>query len=183
MKKLLLIVLGVLVLLAAAIVVVPPFINLGAYKARYLPLVEEALGRKVDVGEIRLRIVPEPALRLSGLKVADDPAFSKEPFFAAEQISLRLKLRPLFRGQFQVEEFILEKPLVNLVKKPDDTFNFSDMGKKKEEGAKKEKKETPRKARETARLSEMIPALLRIEGGNLTFQSAGQKPLRIRGLD
>ena len=183
MKKLLLIVLGVLVFLAAAIVVVPPFINLGAYKARYLPLVEEALGRKVDVGEIRLRIVPEPALRLSGLKVADDPAFSKEPFFAAEQISLRLKLRPLLRGHFQVEEFILEKPLVNLVKKPDGTFNFSDMGKKTEDGAKKEKKEPARKTREAARLSEMIPALLRIEGGNLTFQSAGQKPLQIRGLD
>ena len=183
MKKLLLIVLGVVVFLAAAIVVVPPFINLGAYKARYLPLVEEALGRKVDVGEIRLRIVPEPAIRLSGLKVADDPAFSKEPFFAAERISLRLKLRPLLRGHFQVEEFILEKPLVNLVKKPDGTFNFSDMGKKKEDGAKKEKKEPPRKTRDPARLSEMVPALLRIEGGDLTFQSAGQKPVQIRGLD
>lgn len=183
MKKLLLIVLGVSILLALAVLIVPPFINLGAYKARYLPLVEEALGRKVDVGEIRLRIVPEPAIRLSGLKVADSPAFSKEPFFAAERISLRLKLRPLLRGQFQVEEFVLEKPLVNLVKKPDGTFNFSDMGKKKEDGAKKEKKEAPRKPREAARLSEMIPALLSIEDGDVTFQTAGQKPLRIRGLD
>jgi uncharacterized protein involved in outer membrane biogenesis len=184
MRKFLLIVLGVLIVLAAAIVVVPPFINLGAYKARYLPLVEEALGRKVDVvGEIRLRIVPEPALRLSGLKVSDDPAFSKEPFFAAEQISLRLKLRPLLRGQFQVEEFILEKPLVNLVKKPDGSFNFSDLGKKKEDGPKREKKEPPRKTREAARLSELVPALLRIEGGAITFQSAGQKPIQIRGLD
>ena len=183
MKKAPLITIAILVLLSTAIVLVPPLIDLGAYKARYLPLVEQALQRKVDVGEIRLSIVPSPAIRLSALKVSDSTAFSNDSFFTARQIQLRLKLRPLLRGQFQVEEFILEKPALNLLKTPDGTFNFADIGKKKEEVAKKENKEAAPKTKEAAKFSELIPALLRIEEGEVTLQTQGQKPLRIRGID
>ena len=150
---------------------------------RYLPLVEQALQRKVDVGEIRLRIVPAPAIRLSGLRVLDNPGFSKEPFFTAQSVSLRLRLQPLLSGKFEVEEFIVEKPAVNLVKKPDGTFNFADLAKKKEEVAKKEKKEAAPMPKEAARLSQLIPALLRIEDGTITLQTEGQKPLQLSGID
>jgi AsmA protein len=183
MKKVLLIVIGILVLLLVAVVVVPPLIDLGAYKGRYLPLVEQALQRKMDVGEIRLRIVPSPAIRLSGLKVADNPAFSKEPFFTAQEVSLRLKLGPLLGGRFEVDEFILEKPSFNLVKKPDGTFNFADIAKKKEDTAKKEKKDAAPKPKEAARLSQLVPALLRIEEGAVTLQTQGQKPVTISGIE
>ena len=87
MRKILLIAAGILILLAVAVIFVPPLIDLGAYKGRYLPQVEEALRRKVDVGEIRLRIVPSPAIRVSALQVSDNPAFSKDPFFSAEAVS------------------------------------------------------------------------------------------------
>lgn len=183
MRRALLIATVILILLIVAIVLIPPLIDLGAYKGRYLPLVEQALQRKVDVGEIRLRIVPSPAIRLSRLSVLDNPAFSKEPFFTAQSVSLRLSLRPLLKGKFQVEEFIVEKPAVNLVKKPDGTFNFADIAKKKEEGAKKEKKEAAPKPKEVARLSQLIPALLRVEDGAITLQTEGQKPLQIGGID
>ena len=183
MKKTLFIIVGILVLLVVAVILVPPFIDLGAHKGRYLPLVEQALQRKVDVGEIRLRIVPSPAIRLSALQVSDNPAFSKDPFFSAEKVSLRLKLGPLFKGQFQVEEFILEKPVVNLIKKPDGTFNFADMAKKKGETAKKKKEEPAPQTKETINLGDLIPALLRLDQGSVTLQTVGQKPLQIRGID
>jgi uncharacterized protein involved in outer membrane biogenesis len=173
----------ILILLIVAIVLIPPLIDLSAYKGRYLPLVEQALQRKVDVGEIHLRIVPSPAIRLSRISVLDNPAFSKEPFFTAQSVSLRLRLRPLLKGKVQVEEFIVEKPAVNLVKKPDGTFNFADIAKKKEEVAKKEKKEAAPRPKEAARLSQLIPALLRVNDGAITLQTEGQKPLQINGID
>jgi AsmA protein len=162
----------------------PPFINLGYYKARYLPLVEEALQRKVDVEEVRLRIVPSPAIRLTALKVSDNPAFSKEPFFTAKQVRLKLKFWPLLKGQFLIDEFVVEKPVVNLLKQPDGTFNFADLGKKKGAGAEKRTdKESGQKSREPVKLSELIPALVRIEDGDVTLQTKGQKPLRVQGID
>ncbi|HEX2227777.1 MAG TPA: AsmA family protein, partial [Candidatus Binatia bacterium] len=171
---------GILILLAVAVILVPPLIDLGAYKGRYLPQVEEALQRKVDVGEIRLRIVPSPAIRVSALQISDNPAFSEDPFFSAETVSLRLKLMALFSGHFQVEEFILEKPVVHLIKKPDGTFNFADIAKKKEETAKKEKDTT---SEEAVKLGELIPAVLRLDEGVVTLQTVGQKPLQISGVD
>jgi AsmA protein len=183
MKRALIIVAGVLALLIAAIILVPPLIDLGKYNARYLPLAEQALNRKVDVGEIRLRIVPSPAIRLSGLRVADNPAFSSEPFFTAERMSLRLKLGPLLRGRLQAEEFVLEKPVFNLHKNSDGTFNFADIAKKKEDTAKKGKKEAAPKSRESAKFAHFVPMLLRIEDGAITVQTQGQKPLQIRGID
>ncbi|MGH7831906.1 MAG: AsmA family protein, partial [Candidatus Binatia bacterium] len=159
------------------------FINLGYYKAQYLPLVEEALQRKVDVGEVRLRIVPSPAIRLSALQISDNPDFSKEPFFTAGQVRLRLKFWPLLKGQFQIEEFVLEKPVVNLVKQPDGTFNFADIGEKKGEAEKKGDKEGAQKDRQSVRLSELIPAQVGIEQGVVTLRTKGQKPLTVQRID
>jgi AsmA protein len=181
MKRALFIILAVLILLALAVIVIPPFIDLAAYKGRYLALVEQALQRKVDVGEIRLRIVPSPAIRISSLQVSDNPAFSKDRFFTAERISLRLKLGALLMGRFQVEEFIVEKPVIRLIKKPDGTFNFADLAKKKEDTAEKEKKGPA--PREPVKLGELVPAVLRLEQGVVILQTIGQKPLVISGID
>lgn len=180
MKKALLIVAGVIVVLAGTVLLVPPLIDLGTYKSRYLPLVEEALQRKVDVGEVRLRLLPTPSIRISGLNVSDNPAFSKEPFFTAQQIKLQLKFWPLLRGEFQADEFILEKPVISLRKQADGSFNFADIAQKK--GAVKKKEATP-KAQAPAKSARLIPSRLRIEGGEVTLQTKGQKALTIRGID
>ncbi|MBI2149917.1 MAG: AsmA family protein [Acidobacteria bacterium] len=183
MKKAVFIGVGVLAILIVILLLVPPFIDLGAYKARYLPVVEEALQRKVDVGEVRLRIVPSPAIRLSRLNVSDNPAFSKDPFFTAQQVRLQLRLWPLLKGQFHIDEFIVEKPVIHLLKQPDGTFNFADIGKKKPGAQKRAEKEGGQKTKGPNKLSELIPAHVRIEEGDITLQTKGQKPLRVQGID
>ncbi|MGH7770697.1 MAG: AsmA family protein [Candidatus Binatia bacterium] len=183
MKKALWIGIGLLAVVVVAVLLLPFFIDLGTHKARYLPLVEDALQRKVDIGQVRLRIIPAPSIRISALNVADNPAFSKEAFFTAQQISIQLKFLPLLKGQFQVDEFILEKPAVNLLKKPDGTFNFADMGKKGKKEEKVKKKEDAPKAKEPVKFSELIPTKVRLEGGTITLQTLGQKPLKIQGID
>ena len=63
MKKALLVSATLLALLFAAILVVPGFVDLGRFKNTYLPLVEETLQRRIDVGEVRLTLVPTPSGR------------------------------------------------------------------------------------------------------------------------
>jgi AsmA protein len=177
---------GVLLILIAALLVVPPFINLGAYKARYLPLVEQAVRRKVDVADVRLRILPTPSIRVSRLIVADNPAFSEQPFFAAQELRLKLKFRPLLRGVFQVEEFTLENPSVNLIKQKDGIFNFADIAKPKQPPSQEKiPREAPAKTKEPepVRLSELIPSLVSIDHGMLTLQTKGEEPLKLEGID
>ncbi|MGZ8454299.1 MAG: hypothetical protein ACXWZE_19615, partial [Candidatus Binatia bacterium] len=51
-KKGLLIGGGAFAALLTLLLVVPHFVDLGLFKATYLPLVEDALGRRIDVGEV-----------------------------------------------------------------------------------------------------------------------------------
>jgi len=186
MKKIIRISGAILIGLVAAVLVVPHFIDLGIFKRSYLPLVEEILRRRIDVGEVRLNLVPTPSIRLSNLKVSDSPAFPANTFFAAEQLQLRLKFWPLLRGRFEVTEFVLEKPVVNLLKRPDGTFNYSDLADKKgslDRARESKKRASVSKPQESAAMPLIVPRRMRVRDGQLNFQTMGQKPVKINGID
>ena len=171
--------------LAALILVAPHFVDLGLFKRTYLPLVEETLNRRLDVGEVRLSLVPTPSIRLSNLKVFDAPAFSGNTFFAAEQVRLRLRLWPLLKGRFEVTELLLDKPVFNLLKQPDGTFNYSDIaGKKPADGARREtrRKAEPAKPAEPA-VPIVIPQNIGVNGGQVNILARGRAPVQIKGID
>ena len=173
-------------LLIAAIVIVPAFVDLGMFKSTYLPFIEETLHRRVDVDEVRLALVPTPSIRLSSLKVSDGPAFPGNTFFAAERVQLRLKFWPLLRGRFEVTQFILEKPVINLLKPPDGAFNYADLANKKIPPVKKPErghKTSTAKSQEPAALPLVLPSRMSIRDGQLNLETKGQKPLSINGID
>ncbi|MBM4299411.1 MAG: AsmA family protein, partial [Deltaproteobacteria bacterium] len=143
MKKAWWIGLALFVSLAGIVLAVPLFVDLGVFKNTYLPLVEDALGRRVEVGEVRLGLVPAPSIRLANLKVSDGPAFPNNTFFATDQLQLRLRLWPLIRGRFEVTELVLKNPTINLLKRADGSFNYADLAGKKLPVA----KSAPRKAK------------------------------------
>lgn len=177
---------GLVALLVATVLLAPAFVDLGRFKSTYLPLIQEALHRRVDVGEVRLALVPAPSIRLSNLKVSDGPAFPNNTFFAAERVQLRLKLWPLLRGRFEVTQFILEKPVINLLKQPDGTFNYADLADKKLPLAKKserEHKSSAAKSQEPAALPLALPSRMSIRDGQVKIETKGQPPVMINGID
>lgn len=185
MKKIIWISGAMLVFLMVALLITPHFIDLGIFKQTYLPLVEEALHRRIDVGEVRLSLIPTPSIRLSNLQVSDSPAFPDNTFFAAEQLQLRLSFWPLLLGRFEVTEFILAKPVINLLKRPDGTFNYSDLADKRvaiERPRDKKKKSSASKPPEPAAIPLIVPSRMRIEDGQLNVQTVGQKPIQIEGI-
>ncbi len=185
MKKIVGISLGVVFLLLGTLLVIPAFVDLGPFKHTYLPLIEESLQRRVDVGTVRLRLLPTPSIRLSNLKISDSPTFSESVFFAAEQVQLRVKLWPLIRGRFEATEFVLEKPVMNLQKQPDGNYNYADLANHKIPSGQKaeEKKKKPALKSQEPVLPFAVPSRMRIKDGQLNFETRGQKPLSIKGID
>ena len=178
--------LGVILTLLAVILVAPHFIDLGLFKRTYLPLVEDALNRRIDVGEVRLSLVPTPSIRLSNLRVSDNAPFADNTFFAAEQVRLRLKLLPLLRGHFEVTELVLDKPVFNLLKRPDGTFNYSDIANKKAPAAQQRevrKKTEATKPTEAVAVPLLLPRNVSIRSGQVNLITKGQTPVNIKGID
>ncbi len=185
-KRVAWIALGVLTFIFAVILIVPHFVDLGLFKSTYLPRVEEALNRHLDIGEVRLSLVPSPSIRLSNLKVFDGPAFANNTFFSAQQVQLRLRLWPLLHGRFEVSELVLDKPIFNLLKKPDGTIHYSDIaGKNTAPVSRRDvrRRTVAPRAVETAAPPLLIPGKMRVRDGELNVVTKGQAPVKIKGID
>jgi len=173
-------------LLLTALLILPAFVDLGKFKRTYLPLVEDALHRNIDVDNVHLTLIPAPSIRLSNLRVSDSPAFSQNNFFNARQVIMRLGLWPLVRGRFEVTEFVLEQPVINLLKRPDGTFNYSDITGSKFSGTERQhlrRTPSPAKPQDATAIPVILPRRLRVKNGQLNLEGNGQKPVRISGID
>jgi uncharacterized protein involved in outer membrane biogenesis len=185
LKKILLIGGGLFAALLAFLIAAPHFVDLGLFKQTYLPLVEDALGRRVDVGEVHLRLVPTPSIQISKLRVSDSQSFAGNTLFAAQQVQLKLRFLPLLRGRFEVTELVLDKPIFNLLKQADGSFNYSDIAAKKRVAApRREPRKKPEggsKSLEAMPLA--LPSRIRIHDGQLNVATKGQTPVNIKGIE
>ncbi len=178
--------LGVLGCLLALILVAPHFVDLGLFKRTYLPLLEEALNRRIDVDEVHLSLVPTPAISLSKLTVSDSAAFADNTFFSARQIRLKLRFLPLLRGRFEITELVLDKPIFNLLKQPDGSFNYADIGSKKTPViVRREVRKNTETAKptDTAAAYVAIPNRVRVQDGEINVITKGLAPVNIKGID
>lgn len=185
-KKTAWIALALVGILLAFIVVVPHFIDLGVFKRAYLPRVEDALNRRLDVGEVRLSLVPSPSIRLSNLKVSDSPANAENTIFSAEQVHLRLRFWPLLKGRFELSELVLKKPIFNLRREPDGTFNYSAIANKSASAsspASTKKREEALKPKDAVSVPLFIPNNLTIRDGQLNYIARGQTPVNVKGIE
>lgn len=129
MKRLTLTV-GLLLLLLALLVLLAPFlIDLAAYRAQYLPLLEEALGRKVAFQDLRLTFIPRIGVRLTGLAIMDDPAFGQAPFVSVGSLDVGVKLAPLLEKRIEIDAVVLRELVVTLIKNRQGVLNASTVGK------------------------------------------------------
>ncbi len=78
----------------------------------------------IEVAGVRISDykTPEQLEALDGKPVAEDDLFA-----GVKRLSLKLKFLPLLSGNVQVGEFVLDEPVIRLVKYDNGTFNFSDL--------------------------------------------------------
>jgi len=129
MKKLI-IGIGVVIFLVLVLAILLPFIvDLNRYQAQYLPIIEEALNRKVTLKNVRLMIIPRIGVRVSGFTVMDDPAFNAGPFASLASLDVGVKWRPLLSKRIEVEEITLRDPVITVIKDQKGVLNTSTLGK------------------------------------------------------
>ncbi len=101
-----------------------------------LPRVSASLGREVTIGATSLDLFPNPRVRLAGFAVSGRPG---EPgLVEADGLDVSVALWPLLRSlgrQIEVQAVTLEKPVVNLVRGKDGTWNYQGLGGAKEGAA------------------------------------------------
>lgn len=138
---------------------------------------EKTLGRDVAVEEFEVNPW-DVGVRLNGLSVADDPAFSQEPFVRAPSLQINLKLLPLLRKEFQIEKLILRQPVIRLIKNENGQFNFESLG-----GSEKPDKPAEQKKKEGQGLP-IAASLINIDDGEVIYDDKkSDSRLKVDKLD
>jgi len=94
-----------------------------------LQRVSAALGRKIEVAQIKAQLGWGVSADLTGVTVADDPDFSARPFVSASSVSAKLELIPLLARQLRVSKVVLEEPEIRIVRNRLGQLNVSTIGK------------------------------------------------------
>jgi AsmA protein len=113
--------------LIVILLALPLFTNANSFRPTIEVKLSAALGRKVQVGDLRLSIF-SGSLTASNLAIADDPAFSTSPFLTAKTF-LGVEVWPLITSKtLNVISLTIEKPELNLVRNQQGKWNFSTLG-------------------------------------------------------
>jgi hypothetical protein len=106
--------LAILALLLAAFYV--PRIHADGYRERAQAALEKALGRKVEIGEVRFRLLPTPGLAISDVTIGEDPGIGAESAAYVTTLLAVPRLTALLGGPFEFASVELDEASLNLTR-------------------------------------------------------------------
>jgi AsmA protein len=118
----------VVVAIILVLLILPFLIPVNKFRPTIEQKASEALGRKVQLGNLSLSILGG-SLGVDDLSISDDPKFNTGPFVTAKKVKVGVELVPLiFSQQVNVTEITVVNPQVTLLKDPSGKWNFSSIG-------------------------------------------------------
>lgn len=127
MKKIAAILGGIFLVLILVLLLAPFLVDLSFLKSRFLPQVEAALGRSVDVGSVRLSLWPL-GVQLNNVVVRDDPGFSQDDFFRSDSVVVSVRFLPLLQRRVEVDQLLVQRPALHLIQDASGQWNTSTLG-------------------------------------------------------
>lgn len=86
-----------------------------------------ALGRPVDVGWVKLRLLPQPGFDLQNFVVREDPDFGAEPVLQSSDVVATVRVSSLLRGRLEIARLSLTEPSINLVRNSEGRWNLEKL--------------------------------------------------------
>jgi hypothetical protein len=111
-----------LLILAAGLIL--PRLNADRFGQRVKASLEEALGRQVEIGKVRLDLFNGPGFSVDTVVIHDDPAVSLEPFAYVETLEARISFLSIWAGRLRFSSLRLSSPSINLTRRESGPWNF-----------------------------------------------------------
>jgi AsmA protein len=129
-------IIGIVVAVLIVIAIALPFlINVNSFRPKLESELTDALGRQVKVGNLSLSIL-SGSVSAEDLSIADDPAYSKDPFIRAKSLKVGVEVMPLiFSKTLHVTDITLDQPEIALLRDASGKWNFSSLGNKSAKAA------------------------------------------------
>jgi len=161
----------ILIVIVAVLIVgffvVQHLLDADTYRGRIEATLSNSLGRPVHLGHLDFSLF-SGSLVAEAPSIADDPAFSQQPFLAAKDVRIGVEMGPLLlHRELHITGFTIEEPKITLLRAENGIWNYSSIG---GEG----KRKAP-----TAETNNLIPNLtvsrVDIKNGTVTVGSLPQR--------
>ena len=167
------IVLVVVAVLVVVILVLPFVIPVNQFRPTIEEKASAALGRKVQIGDLRLSLL-RGSLSAENLSIGDDPRFSSSPFLTAKSLNVGVELMPLiFSKTLKITGITIDTPQVTLLRNPAGVWNFSSLG---GAAAKAQAKQTPGEKTSNA-AADLSVSKLGLQNGRITVGETSSRKL------
>ncbi|MDE3198740.1 MAG: hypothetical protein KGN84_20500 [Acidobacteriota bacterium] len=93
-----------------------PQISADRYREPIHRALENALGRKVEIGEVRFQLLPTPGFTVDYVNIGEDPSIGAEPVAYVTTLRARPRLSALFGGPLEFASVDLEDAYINLTR-------------------------------------------------------------------
>ncbi len=134
-------------------------------RSTVLPIAEEALHRKVELGDIDVSIFS--GISLKQLRIHERQG--EEDFVSADRLVLRYRFWPLLMMRVVVDEVRLEDPKIRVERLADGSFNFSDLLSKEKSAEPKDETPPTTKAESKGSGINLLVSQVTVSGGELLF--------------
>ena len=163
----------VVAVLIVGVLALPLFINANQFRPILEQRFTDALGRQVTIGGLQLSLLSGGA-SASDISIADDPAFSKQPFLRAKSLAVGVELWPLIVSrQLNVTSLTVDQPEIALLQTPAGDWNFSSIGGKAASAPSSPASVTS--GSNSSAPAELSVKLIRITKGRVSMDTVGSK--------
>ena len=105
----------VLVLIAGTVLAGPGIVDWNRYRAQITAQVEEIVGRPVIIGgDIEFAALPALALAARNVHIVNPDGATAADLLSLESLEIRVAFVPLLRGEIQVRQVVLQKPVLEI---------------------------------------------------------------------
>lgn len=158
---------SIAVVLVIGFFAVQHFLDAETYHAQIETALSDSLGRRVELGHLAVSLLSGSVVA-EGLSIADDPAFSNQPFVTAKDVRIGVEMMPLLlHRELHITGFTIDEPKITLLHAENGRWNYSSLGEE-------DKRKAP-----TAQTNSMLPNLtvrrIDIKSGVVTVGTLPQK--------
>ena len=114
-----------LAVLAAAVISLPYWLNSLDYKALLILQAEEQLGRKVEIRQANVEVLPKVRVSLEGVSVKERDG--QATFLTADRLFAEIRIFPLLTRKIAVKRITLDRPRLFMRRGADGQWNTSDL--------------------------------------------------------
>lgn len=99
----------------------------GSLRGRISNSIGQALGKRVEIGNVHLRLFPRAGFELDDVVIHDNPEFGAEPLLRSPDVTAWLRVTSLLRGRIEISSLSLKNPSVNLTRSAQGKWNLQDL--------------------------------------------------------